>query len=88
MGESTCDRQRRIRPSAMPPIISDCDLTKCTICLEEFLYHDKVWRLQCGHILHAQCWGRVAHARVGRQLEGAPSEAPCAICRGVGLIAA
>eukprot|EP00959_Pyramimonas_sp_CCMP1952_P449312 9407953-Pyramimonas_sp.AAC.1 len=24
----------------------------------------------------------------GRQLEGAPNEAPCAICRGVGLITA
>eukprot|EP00959_Pyramimonas_sp_CCMP1952_P006446 134843-Pyramimonas_sp.AAC.1 len=38
--------------------------------------------------MRAHCWGRVARARVDRQLEGAPNEAPCAICRGVGLIAA
>eukprot|EP00959_Pyramimonas_sp_CCMP1952_P202344 4231299-Pyramimonas_sp.AAC.1 len=54
--------------------------------------HDKVWRLQCGHIFHAQCWDRVAHAHADRQLAGnmesSASEAPCVICRGVGLIPA
>eukprot|EP00959_Pyramimonas_sp_CCMP1952_P449205 9405740-Pyramimonas_sp.AAC.1 len=69
----------RIRPSATPPIISDVN-------------RDKVWRLQCGHIFHAQCWDRVAHAHVDGQLagalEGAASEALCAIYRGLGLIAA
>eukprot|EP00959_Pyramimonas_sp_CCMP1952_P075475 1577391-Pyramimonas_sp.AAC.1 len=54
--------------------------------------HDKVWSLQCGHIFHAQCWGRVAHAHVDRHLagniEGSATEAPCAICRGFGLITA
>eukprot|EP00959_Pyramimonas_sp_CCMP1952_P009667 201838-Pyramimonas_sp.AAC.1 len=53
---------------------------------------DKFWRLQCGHIFHAQCWGRVVHAHVDRQvagnMEGFAREAPCAICRGVGLITA
>eukprot|EP00959_Pyramimonas_sp_CCMP1952_P092728 1940554-Pyramimonas_sp.AAC.1 len=56
------------------------------------MHRDKVRRLQCGHIFHAQCWGRVAHARVDRQLsgnvEGTATEAPRAICRGVGLITA
>eukprot|EP00959_Pyramimonas_sp_CCMP1952_P217774 4554509-Pyramimonas_sp.AAC.1 len=54
--------------------------------------HDRVWRIQRGHIFHAQCWDRVAHAHVDRQLagnlEGSAPEAPCAICRGVGLITA
>eukprot|EP00959_Pyramimonas_sp_CCMP1952_P362776 7597022-Pyramimonas_sp.AAC.1 len=54
--------------------------------------HEKVWRLQCGHTFHAQCWDRVAHAHVDGQLagkmEGSATEAPCAVCRGVGLITA
>eukprot|EP00959_Pyramimonas_sp_CCMP1952_P300021 6275075-Pyramimonas_sp.AAC.1 len=41
-----------------------------------------------GHIFHAARRGRVAQARVGRQQKGAPNEASCAACRGVGLIAA
>eukprot|EP00959_Pyramimonas_sp_CCMP1952_P402949 8443552-Pyramimonas_sp.AAC.1 len=71
---------RRALALATPPIISDCGLTKCAICLEEFVYHHEMWRLQCGHLFHAQCWDPVVHARVERQPEGAPSEAPCAIC--------
>eukprot|EP00959_Pyramimonas_sp_CCMP1952_P389603 8164184-Pyramimonas_sp.AAC.1 len=56
------------------------------------MHRDKVWRPQCGHRFHAQCWGRVARAHVDRQLagtmEGAATEAPCASCSGVGLITA
>eukprot|EP00959_Pyramimonas_sp_CCMP1952_P280259 5858674-Pyramimonas_sp.AAC.1 len=60
---TTLERQTRIRPSATPPVISDGgDFNKCAICLDYFMRHDKVWRLQCGHIFHAQCWDRVAHA--------------------------
>eukprot|EP00959_Pyramimonas_sp_CCMP1952_P415039 8696155-Pyramimonas_sp.AAC.1 len=77
-----------LRPAATPPIIDYGDFTKCAICLEELVYHHHVWRLQCGHIFHAQCGNCVAHARVDRQLEGAPGEAPFAICRGAGLVAA
>eukprot|EP00959_Pyramimonas_sp_CCMP1952_P165540 3460442-Pyramimonas_sp.AAC.1 len=62
-GESSLERQ-------MPPIISDGDFSKCAICLDLLLNHDKIWRLQCGHILHAQCWDRVVHAHVDRQLAG------------------
>eukprot|EP00959_Pyramimonas_sp_CCMP1952_P332775 6968572-Pyramimonas_sp.AAC.1 len=58
-GESTPGRQMRIRPAATPPIISDGDFSKCAICLDLFMNHDKVWRLQCGHRFHAQCWDRV-----------------------------
>eukprot|EP00959_Pyramimonas_sp_CCMP1952_P212704 4450608-Pyramimonas_sp.AAC.1 len=92
IGETTLERQTRIRPSATPPLISDGDFNKGAICLGHFMHHDKVWRLQCGHIFHAQCWDRVAHAHVDRQLagtmEGTATEAPCVICRGVGLITA
>eukprot|EP00959_Pyramimonas_sp_CCMP1952_P175086 3658800-Pyramimonas_sp.AAC.1 len=41
MGESTLERQARVRPSATPPIINDGGFTTCAICLEEFVYHDK-----------------------------------------------
>eukprot|EP00959_Pyramimonas_sp_CCMP1952_P287452 6012024-Pyramimonas_sp.AAC.1 len=51
-----------------------------------------VWRPQCGHTFHAQCCDRVVHAPADTQLignmEGSASEAPCAFCRGVGLITA
>eukprot|EP00959_Pyramimonas_sp_CCMP1952_P258526 5403949-Pyramimonas_sp.AAC.1 len=88
MGETTPERRARIGPSVAPPIIGDCDFTKCAICLEEFAHQGKVSRLECGHLFHAQCWDRVARARVERQLGCAPGEAPCAICRGAGLITA
>eukprot|EP00959_Pyramimonas_sp_CCMP1952_P223585 4674920-Pyramimonas_sp.AAC.1 len=80
------ERQTRIRPSATPPVISDGDFNKCALCLDHFTHHDTVWRLQCSHLFHTQCWDRVAHAHLGRQvagtMEGAEIEAPCAICRG------
>eukprot|EP00959_Pyramimonas_sp_CCMP1952_P226726 4740580-Pyramimonas_sp.AAC.1 len=89
---ATLERQTRTRPSATPPVISVGSCSKCAICLDQFIHYDKFWRLQCGHRFHAQCWDRVARAHVDRQLagtvEGAATEAPCAICRGVGLIAA
>eukprot|EP00959_Pyramimonas_sp_CCMP1952_P252946 5284120-Pyramimonas_sp.AAC.1 len=68
-GETACLRQLSTRPPATPPIINDGDETKCAICLEKFACHEKVWRLECGHIFHALCWGRVAQGRVGRRLE-------------------
>eukprot|EP00959_Pyramimonas_sp_CCMP1952_P297227 6218289-Pyramimonas_sp.AAC.1 len=56
------------------------------------MHFGKAWGLQRGQIFHAQCWGRVARAHVDRQLagttEGTATVAPCAICRGVGLITA
>eukprot|EP00959_Pyramimonas_sp_CCMP1952_P071753 1498842-Pyramimonas_sp.AAC.1 len=58
-GESTLERQTRIRPSATPAIMSDGGCGKCAICLDQFMNHNEVWRLQCGHIFHAQCWDRV-----------------------------
>eukprot|EP00959_Pyramimonas_sp_CCMP1952_P105309 2201319-Pyramimonas_sp.AAC.1 len=78
-GETSLERQTRIRRSATQPIISDGDFNKCAICLDHFMNH-------------AQCWDRVAHAHVDRELagnmEGSATEAPCAICRGAGLISA
>eukprot|EP00959_Pyramimonas_sp_CCMP1952_P027301 573833-Pyramimonas_sp.AAC.1 len=47
-----------------------------------------MWRLPCGHIFHAQRWDRITRVRVERQMDGAPSEAQCVICRGAGPIAA
>eukprot|EP00959_Pyramimonas_sp_CCMP1952_P261456 5466566-Pyramimonas_sp.AAC.1 len=89
VGETALERQTRIRPSATPPTIVDGDFNKCAVCLDQFMHRDNVWRLQCGHIFHTQCWDRVAHAHVDRQLagnvEGTATGAPCAICRGVGL---
>eukprot|EP00959_Pyramimonas_sp_CCMP1952_P142657 2986712-Pyramimonas_sp.AAC.1 len=49
----------RIRPAATPPIISDGGFSKCAICPDLFVNRDKIWRLQRGHIFHAQCWDRV-----------------------------
>eukprot|EP00959_Pyramimonas_sp_CCMP1952_P319320 6681890-Pyramimonas_sp.AAC.1 len=92
-GETTLERQTRIRPSATPAIIIDGDFNKCARCQDHFMNRDKVWRLQRGHIFHAQCWDRVSRAHVDRQLaenmEGSATErGPCPICRGVGLITA
>eukprot|EP00959_Pyramimonas_sp_CCMP1952_P166141 3472341-Pyramimonas_sp.AAC.1 len=50
IGETTLERQTRIRPSGTPPVISDGDFNRCAICLDRFTHHDKVWRLQCGQI--------------------------------------
>eukprot|EP00959_Pyramimonas_sp_CCMP1952_P363450 7611146-Pyramimonas_sp.AAC.1 len=52
-GETTLERQTRVRLSATPPIISDGDFNECAICLDHVMHHDKVWRLQRGHIFHA-----------------------------------
>eukprot|EP00959_Pyramimonas_sp_CCMP1952_P310722 6502565-Pyramimonas_sp.AAC.1 len=41
LGETTLERQTRIRPSATPPVISDGDFNKCAICLDHFKHHDK-----------------------------------------------
>eukprot|EP00959_Pyramimonas_sp_CCMP1952_P172280 3599591-Pyramimonas_sp.AAC.1 len=46
-GESTLERQMRIRPATTPRITSDGDFSKCAICLDQFMNHDKIWRLQC-----------------------------------------
>eukprot|EP00959_Pyramimonas_sp_CCMP1952_P355703 7450022-Pyramimonas_sp.AAC.1 len=91
-GETTLERQTRIRPLATPAIIRDSGFNKCAICVGHFMKHDKVWGLQCGRVFHEQCWDRVARAHVDRGLsgnvEGSATEAPGAICRGVGLITA
>eukprot|EP00959_Pyramimonas_sp_CCMP1952_P045319 946692-Pyramimonas_sp.AAC.1 len=50
VGETILGRQTRIRPSATPPVVSDSGVNKCAKCLDHFMHHDKVLRLQCGHI--------------------------------------
>eukprot|EP00959_Pyramimonas_sp_CCMP1952_P431010 9027021-Pyramimonas_sp.AAC.1 len=89
MGEAKFERpKRRARPTATPPIINDDDVTKCVVCREEFECREKVWGLQRGRIFHAVCRGRVVQSHVDRQIEGVPNTAPCAVCRGIELIAA
>eukprot|EP00959_Pyramimonas_sp_CCMP1952_P267315 5589085-Pyramimonas_sp.AAC.1 len=75
--ESTLDRQMRIRPATTPSIISDGDFSKRAICLDLFMNSDKIWRLQCGHIFHAQCWDRVVHAHVDGQVAGNMEDSAC-----------
>eukprot|EP00959_Pyramimonas_sp_CCMP1952_P344062 7206481-Pyramimonas_sp.AAC.1 len=41
VGETTLERQTRIRPSATPPVISDGDFNKCAICLDHFMHRDR-----------------------------------------------
>eukprot|EP00959_Pyramimonas_sp_CCMP1952_P329531 6899117-Pyramimonas_sp.AAC.1 len=40
-GETTLERQSRIRPSATPPVTSDGDLNNCAIYLDRFMHRDK-----------------------------------------------
>ena len=87
-GESSLDRQRRTRPQAPIITIFDGDFRQCAICLEPFRYDDMLWRLQCGHTFHKDCWDRAAHTHVERQNGGDANEAPCAVCRGTGTIVA
>ena len=61
MGETSFERQERTRPSAQRPIITDGDFRQCAICLEHFGHRERLWRLQCGHMFHAECWDRMAH---------------------------
>ena len=87
-GETTLDRQRRVRPQAPSVTIMDTDFRQCVICLEQFRNDEVIWRLQCGHTFHKDCWNNVAHTHVQRQNRGDHIEAPCAVCRGTGTIVA
>ena len=63
-GETSLDRQRRTRPQAPRITIFDGDFRQCATCLEFFRYVDKLWRLQCGHTFHVDCWDRAARTQV------------------------
>merc|ERR1712086_307539 len=63
-GESSLDRQRRTRPQAPAITIFDGDFRQCAVCLEQYVYGDKLWRLQCGHTFHKECWDRAARSPV------------------------
>ena len=75
-------------PCPQAPIITDASFTQCTMCLEPFQYRETLWRLQRGHCFHALCWDRHAQGYVDRAIPGGANEAPCAVCRGPGLIVA
>ena len=30
---------------------------ECTICLEDVVHNDIVFRLTCNHVFHEECWG-------------------------------
>ena len=88
MGESTFQRQQRTRPGVDIPIVRDVEFTQCPVCLQEFQHRDIMWRLQCGHQYHKDCWERNSRTHIHNGIRGAPNEAPCAVCRGVGIIVA
>ena len=62
-------RQRRTRPAEPAPFMSDVPFTQCTICLEAFASRGILWRLQCGHQFHKECWERNARSHATNQIK-------------------
>ena len=66
----------------------DGDDRICAICQTRFVGRERVIRLRCRHMFHAQCWLDLAISRP-RQEEGtAPTELSCPNCRGPGDVIA
>ena len=87
-GETILERQRRARPAADEPLISEVAFAQRVICLQPFVCRETLRGLRCGHSFHAECRDMLARAHVERQRGNAPNEAQCAACRGAGIIVA
>ena len=69
------------------PVIFDGDNRTCTICQEELEDGERVVRLRCRHIFHAECWMLAVVINHGAPLDG--DDGPeCPNCRGQGTIIA
>ena len=64
--------------SPPPPVTYDGDGRECSICTEAFRQDQRVYRLLCRHMFHAQCWD--FHAVLG--------DGNCPNCRGAGTLSA
>ena len=68
------------------PVISDGDNRTCNICQEELGDGERVARLRCRHIFHAECW-MLAMVNHGAPLAG-DDDPDCPNCRGQRIIIA
>ena len=68
------------------PVIFDGDNRTCTICQEELADGERVVRLRCRHVFHAECW-MSAMVNHGAPLER-NDDPDCPNCRGQGNIIA
>ena len=69
------------------PVHYEGDNDTCTICISPFADGERVARLQCRHVFHAECLDQLLeHARHTNPF--ATAEPPCVTCRGGGRIVA
>ena len=54
------------------------DNTACTICLESFYHNEEVYRINCNHIFHVDCWNHLIFQY--------PDNTECPNCRGPGIV--
>ena len=65
------------------PLIYDGVEDRCSICADQFQAGDRVCRLTCRHMFHAQCWDSYVNANRSRA-----EFSHCPNCRGAGTLMA
>ena len=69
----------------MVPVVYEGMDDSCSICVEGFQHGQRVCRLSCRHVFHAECWER---AQLATNRQPGPAQLPCPNCRGAGTVIA